>query len=147
MENIQGGNQFIERQQKAKEERERNILEIINGTDLKENYKFDKKINQDGKLDNNIKVDFKDLDIDEQEKVLRDEKTLVICKNYYTDDYLDDAQNNFRNGEIKNNNEMIEDLHYFRCYTTDMKTITLTNSYSSYIVTNENLEMELVIKN
>lgn len=80
-------------------------------------------------------------------KVLRDEKTLVICKNYYTDDYLDDAQNNFRNGEIKNNNEMIEDLHYFRCYTTDMKTITLTNSYSSYIVTNENLEMELVIKN
>ena len=33
MENIQGGNQFIERQQKAKEERERNILEIINGTD------------------------------------------------------------------------------------------------------------------
>ena len=56
MENIQGGNQFIERQQKAKEERERSILEIINGTDLKENYKFDKKINQDGKLDNNIKV-------------------------------------------------------------------------------------------
>lgn len=82
MENIQGGNQFIERQQKAKEEREKNILEIINGTDLKENYKFDKKINQDGKLDNNIKVDFKDLDIDEQEKVLRDEKTDRMYKNF-----------------------------------------------------------------
>jgi len=89
MENIQAGNQFIERQQKAKEERERNILEIINGTDLKENYKFDRKINQDGKLDNNIKVDFKDLDIDEQEKVLRDEKTDSIIEiNLNQDGYL-----------------------------------------------------------
>lgn len=79
-------------------------------------------------------------------KVLKDEKTLVICKNYYTDDYLDDALNNFRNGKIENNNEIIEDLHYFRCYTRDMKTIILNNSYSSYIVTNENLEMELLTK-
>lgn len=79
-------------------------------------------------------------------KVLKDEKTLVICKNYYTDDYLNDALNNFRNGKIENNNEIIEDLYYFRCYTTDMKTITLVNNYSSYIVTNENLEMELLTK-
>ena len=79
-------------------------------------------------------------------KVLKDEKTFVICKNYYTDDYLNDALNNFRNGKIENNNEIIEDLYYFRCYTTDMKTITLVNNYSSYIVTNENLEMELLTK-
>ena len=82
MDNIQGGNQFLQNQQKAKEEREKNILDIINGTDLKENFKFDKKINQDGKLDNSIKVDFKDLDIDEQEKVLRDEKTDRMYKNF-----------------------------------------------------------------
>ena len=76
-------------------------------------------------------------------KILKDENTLVICKDFLTDDYLTDLQENFKNAKIENNNAIIEDLHYLTCWTNDMKTIELFNSCCNYVLSNKNLEIIL----
>lgn len=76
-------------------------------------------------------------------KILKDENTLVICKNFLTDDYMADLQENFKNAKIENNKTIIEDLHYLTCWTNDMKTIELFNSCCNYVLTNKNLEIIL----
>ena len=76
-------------------------------------------------------------------KILKDENTLVICKDFLTDDYLTDLQENFKNAKIENNNTIIEDLYYLTCWTNDMKTIELFNSCCNYVLTNKNLEIIL----
>nr|DAP89172.1 MAG TPA: hypothetical protein [Caudoviricetes sp.] len=76
-------------------------------------------------------------------KILKDENTLVICKDFLTDDYMADLQENFKNAKIENNNAIIEDLHYLTCWTNDMKTIELFNSCCNYVLTNKNLEIIL----
>ena len=74
-------------------------------------------------------------------KILKDENTLVICKDFLTDDYLTDLQENFKNAKIENNNTIIEDLYYLTCWTNDMKTIELFNSCCNYVLSNKNLEI------
>ena len=54
-------------------------------------------------------------------KILKDENTLVICKDFLTDDYLTDLQENFKNAKIENNETIIDDLYYLTCWTNDMK--------------------------
>lgn len=76
-------------------------------------------------------------------KILKDENTLVICKNFLTDDYLTDLQENFKNAKIENNKTIIDDLHYLTCWTNDMKTIELFNSCCNYVLSNKNLEIIL----
>lgn len=76
-------------------------------------------------------------------KILKDENTLVICKDFLTDDYLTDLQENFKNAKIENNNTIIEDLYYLTCWTNDMKTIELFNSCCNYVLSNKNLEIIL----
>ncbi len=76
-------------------------------------------------------------------KILKDENTLVICKDFLTDDYMADLQENFKNAKIENNNAIIEDLHYLTCWTNDMKTIELFNSCCNYVLSNKNLEIIL----
>ena len=74
-------------------------------------------------------------------KILKDENTLVICKNFLTDDYMADLQENFKNVKIENNETIIDDLYYLTCWTNDMKTINLFNSCCNYVLTNKNLEI------
>ena len=76
-------------------------------------------------------------------KILKDENTLVICKDFLTDDYMTDLQENFKNAKIENNNTIIEDLYYLTCWTNDMKTINLFNSCCNYVLSNKNLEIIL----
>lgn len=76
-------------------------------------------------------------------KILKNENTLVICKDFLTDDYLTDLQENFKNAKIENNNTIIEDLYYLTCWTNDMKTIELFNSCCNYVLSNKNLEIIL----
>nr|DAK37447.1 MAG TPA: hypothetical protein [Caudoviricetes sp.] len=76
-------------------------------------------------------------------KILKDENTLVICKDFLTDDYLTDLQENFKNAKIENNETIIDDLHYLTCWTNDMKTIELFNSCCNYVLSNKNLEIIL----
>ena len=44
-------------------------------------------------------------------KILKDENTLVICKDFLTDDYMTDLQENFKNSKLENNETIIDDLH------------------------------------
>ena len=74
-------------------------------------------------------------------KILKDENTLVICKDFLTDDYMTDLQENFKNSKLENNNTIIDDLYYLTCWTNDMKTINLFNSCCNYVLTNKNLEI------
>lgn len=76
-------------------------------------------------------------------KILKDENTLVICKDFLTDDYMADLQENFKNSKLENNKTIIEDLYYLTCWTNDMKTIELFNSCCNYVLTNKNLEIVL----
>lgn len=76
-------------------------------------------------------------------KILKDENTLVICKNFLTDDYMADLQENFKNAKIENNESIIDDLYYLTCWTNDMKTIEIFNSCCNYVLTNKNLEIVL----
>ena len=76
-------------------------------------------------------------------KILKDENTLVICKNFLTDDYMADLQENFKNAKIENNETIIDDLYYLTCWTNDMKTIELFNSCCNYVLSNKNLEIIL----
>lgn len=76
-------------------------------------------------------------------KILKDENTLVICKDFLTDDYLTDLQENFKNAKIEKNETIIDDLHYLTCWTNDMKTIELFNSCCNYVLSNKNLEIIL----
>ena len=76
-------------------------------------------------------------------KILKDENTLVICKNFLTDDYMADLQENFKNAKIENNETIIDDLYYLTCWTNDMKTIEIFNSCCNYVLTNKNLEIVL----
>lgn len=76
-------------------------------------------------------------------KILKDENTLVICKNFLTDDYMADLQENFKNAKIENNESIIDDLYYLTCWTNDMKTIELFNSCCNYVLSNKNLEIIL----
>lgn len=76
-------------------------------------------------------------------KILKDENTLVICKDFLTDDYLTDLQENFKNAKIENNETIIDDLYYLTCWTNDMKTIELFNSCCNYVLSNKNLEIIL----
>lgn len=76
-------------------------------------------------------------------KILKDENTLVICKNFLTDDYMADLQENFKNTKIENNETIIDDLYYLTCWTNDMKTIEIFNSCCNYVLTNKNLEIVL----
>lgn len=76
-------------------------------------------------------------------KILKDENTLVVCKNFLTDDYMADLQENFKNAKIENNNTIIEDLYYLTCWTNDMKKIELFNSCCNYVLSNKNLEIIL----
>ena len=39
-------------------------------------------------------------------KILKDENTLVICKDFLTDDYMTDLQDNFKNSKFENNNKI-----------------------------------------
>ena len=76
-------------------------------------------------------------------KILKDENTIVTCKDFLTDDYMTDLQENFKNAKIENNNTIIEDLYYLTCWTNDMKTIELFNSCCNYVLSNKNLEIIL----
>nr|DAM47726.1 MAG TPA: hypothetical protein [Caudoviricetes sp.] len=76
-------------------------------------------------------------------KILKDENTLVICKDFLTDDYMADLQENFKNAKIENNETIIDDLYYLTCWTNDMKTIELFNSCCNYVLSNKNLEIIL----
>lgn len=75
---------FQEQRDKAIKEKNDNILDII-GTGLKEVYKHDKKLHSDDGETREIKVDFKDLDMDAQEKLLRDMKTELMYKTFGAD--------------------------------------------------------------
>ena len=76
---------FEERKKKEKEEKKNQILEII-GTGLKETYKYDKKLTKDDKTKiDEIKIDFKEMDIDTQEKILRDKKEKFMYANFGED--------------------------------------------------------------
>ena len=76
-------------------------------------------------------------------KLLLDKDTKIVCKNFLTDDYMQDVQDNFREDKIIKNSEIIEDLHYFTCWTNDMKTINIFNSCCNYVLKNKNLEFIL----
>ena len=76
-------------------------------------------------------------------KILKDENTLVICKDFLTDDYMTDLQENFKNSKLENNETIIDDLHYLTFWTNDMKTIELFNSCCNYVLSNKNLEIIL----
>ena len=75
--------------------------------------------------------------------MIKDEAIVVICKNFLTDDYLTDLQENFKNAKLENNESIIDDLHYLTCWTNDMKTIEIFNSCCNYVLTNKNLEIVL----
>lgn len=89
----------------------------------------------------------KDYTVDKRnlKKVLKDENTVVICESFFTDDYQYDVMNNF-GYEIIKNTEMLEDIeNYFHIFCTQAKkdnTIELINSFSSYVIKNDNLIIE-----
>ena len=49
-----------------------------------------------------IKVKGIEQNIDKRiiKKILKDENTLVICKDFLTDDYMTDLQENFKNSKL-----------------------------------------------
>ena len=79
-------------------------------------------------------------------KVLKMKNTIVICDEYLTDDYQNDAANNFNYGKIKENSEMIEEIKeysdYFTITANKNNTINIFNDYSSYIIKNKDLIIE-----
>ena len=72
-------------------------------------------------------------------KLLQDEKTVVVIDEFYSDDYLRDAESGFNNGIIQNKENFLWELDYLSFTKQDNK-ICAFNSCVSYYITNPKME-------